>query len=159
MGGEDAIQKSRRETDFTICSIYKVTLCVLVSVHVIVEIHWTYFYLFIYLLEYQCHICWWWPTMDHILSQVRLGIRYLLSTWWTESCCCYKCTRGKKYRIAPFTSKLCVKGYFEIVDEARPLSGFPPTHADIFTKIMKLNKLPNFKVIRALIASKSTFEK
>ena len=37
MGGEDAIQNARRETDFTICSIYKVTLCV----HVIVEIHWT----------------------------------------------------------------------------------------------------------------------
>ena len=45
----------------------------------------------------------------------------------------------------------------EIVDEARPLSGFfRPTHADYFVYgnaflIMKLSKLPNFKVIRALI--------
>ena len=39
---------------------------------------------------------------------------------------------------------------------------FFPTHADFFYRnaflIMKLSKLPSFKVIRALIASQSTFE-
>ena len=31
--------------------------------------------------------------------------------------------------------KLCFKEYYEIVDEARPLSGFFPTHADLFTEM------------------------
>ena len=51
----------------------------------------------------------------------------------------------------------------EIVEEARPLSGFVPTHADSFYTnaflIIKLSKLLSFRVIRALIASQSTFEK
>ena len=55
-----------------------------------------------------------------------------------------------------------LKEYYEIVDEARPLSGFFPTHADFFYGnsflIMKLSKLPSFRAIRALIASQSTFE-
>ena len=59
-------------------------------------------------------------------------------------------------------SKL-LKEYYEIVDEARPLSGYIPTHADFFYRnaflIMKLSKLQSFRVIRALIASQSTFEK
>ena len=46
--------------------------------------------------------------------------------------------------------------YYEIVDDARPLSGFLPTHADFFYGnaflIMKLSKHPSFKV------SQSTFE-
>ena len=48
-----------------------------------------------------------------------------------------------------------LKEYYEIMDEARPLSGFFPTHADFF---MKLSNPPNFRAIRALIASQSTFE-
>ena len=28
-----------------------------------------------------------------------------------------------------------LKEYYEIVDEARPLSGFVPTHADFFTEM------------------------
>ena len=50
-----------------------------------------------------------------------------------------------------------------IVDEARPLSGFVPTHADFLRDyafvIMKLHvsKLPSLRVIRALFASQSTF--
>ena len=56
-----------------------------------------------------------------------------------------------------------LKEYYEIVDEACPLSGFFP-HILIFFYgnaflIMKLSKLPSFRVIRALIASQSTFEK
>ena len=49
-----------------------------------------------------------------------------------------------------------LKEYYEIVDEARPLSGFVPTHADSRNAfiIMKLSKLPSFRVIR-----QSTFEK
>ena len=31
--------------------------------------------------------------------------------------------------------KSYLKEYYEIVDEARPLSGFLPTHADFFTEI------------------------
>ena len=55
-----------------------------------------------------------------------------------------------------------LKEYYEIVDESRPLSGFFPTHADFFYRkafiIMKLSNPPNFRAIRALIASQSTFE-
>ena len=36
------------------------------------------------------------------------------------------------YRIV---SPLALKAYCEIVDEARPLSGFFPTHADLFTEM------------------------
>ena len=39
------------------------------------------------------------------------------------------------------------KEYYEIVDEARPLSGFFPTHAEFFTEMhtMKLSKPPKFQ--------------
>ena len=56
-----------------------------------------------------------------------------------------------------------LKEYYEIVNEARPLSGFFfPTHADIFFYrnafiIMKRSKPPSFRVIRALIAVNSVF--
>ena len=41
---------------------------------------------------------------------------------------------------------LDLKEYYEIVDEARPLSGFFPTHADFNAfLIMKLSKLPKFQ--------------
>ena len=57
---------------------------------------------------------------------------------------------------------LALKEYYEIVDEARPLSGFFPTHAGFFYGnaflIMKLSNPPSFRAIRALIASQSTFE-
>ena len=56
----------------------------------------------------------------------------------------------------------CLKEYYEIIDEAHPLSGFFPTHGDFVYRntflIMKLGKPPSFIVIRALIASQSTFE-
>ena len=56
-----------------------------------------------------------------------------------------------------------LKEYYEIVNEARPLSGFVPTDADFFGRngflIMKLSKLPIFRAIQALVASQSTFEK
>ena len=54
------------------------------------------------------------------------------------------------------------KKYYEIVDEARPLSGLFPTDVDLFTEIMKLSNIPSFRAIRALIhviASQSMFEK
>ena len=31
--------------------------------------------------------------------------------------------------------RFVLKEYYEIVDEARPLSGFFPTHADLFTEM------------------------
>ena len=41
-----------------------------------------------------------------------------------------------------------LKEYYEIVNEARPLSGFFPTDADVLTEIiMKLSKLPSFSFI------------
>ena len=53
-----------------------------------------------------------------------------------------------------FPALLCLKAYYEIVDEARPLSRFFPTHADFFYgnafPIMKLSKPPSFTVIQAL---------
>ena len=57
-----------------------------------------------------------------------------------------------------------LKEYYEIVDKARPLSGFFPHNADFCTEMHFYNretisKLPSFKVNRALIASQSTFEK
>ena len=54
-----------------------------------------------------------------------------------------------------------LKEYYEIVDEARPLSGFFPHMLFFYGNafiIMKLSKLPSFRAIRALIASQSTFE-
>ena len=33
------------------------------------------------------------------------------------------------------TTSTDLKEYYEIVDEARPLSGFFPTHADFFTEM------------------------
>ena len=58
---------------------------------------------------------------------------------------------------------LLLKEYYEIVDEARPLSGFFSPHMLIFYRnvflIMKLCKLQSFRVIQALIASQSTFRK
>ena len=36
--------------------------------------------------------------------------------------------------ILTFCVLLYLKEYYEIVDEARPLSGFFPTHADLFTE-------------------------
>ena len=33
------------------------------------------------------------------------------------------------------TNKLILKEYYEIVDEARPLSGFFPTHDDLITEM------------------------
>ena len=45
-----------------------------------------------------------------------------------------------------FVSNFDSKEYYEIIDDARPLSGFFPLHADFF------------RVIRALIPSQSTFE-
>ena len=57
---------------------------------------------------------------------------------------------------------LVLMEYYEIVDEARPLSGFFPTNADFVYRntfiIMKLSKPPSVRVILALIASQSTFE-
>ena len=57
---------------------------------------------------------------------------------------------------------MLLKEYYEIVDEACPLSGFVHTHADFVYGnafiSMKLSKLPSFRPIRALIASQSTFE-
>ena len=57
---------------------------------------------------------------------------------------------------------LSLKEYYEIVGEARPLSGFflhtclfCYTNAFIINVIMKLSKFPVFRVIRALIASQS----
>ena len=62
---------------------------------------------------------------------------------------------GKLKIQAKYTYYL-LKEYYEIVDEARPLSGFFYTHADFFYRnaflIMKLSKL------RALIVSQSTFQ-
>ena len=57
-----------------------------------------------------------------------------------------------------------LKEYYEIVDEARPLSGFfSPTHADfLLQKCISSHEtkhIASFQVIRALIASQSTFEK
>ena len=52
--------------------------------------------------------------------------------------------------------------YYEIVDEARPLSGFVSTHADFLYRnaflIVKISNPPSLRAIRALIASQSTFE-
>ena len=60
------------------------------------------------------------------------------------------------YIIFSQSVHLLIKEYYKIVDEAR-------THADFFYSyaflIMKLSTLPSFKVIQALIASQSTFEK
>ena len=43
------------------------------------------------------------------------------------------------------------KEYYEIVEKAHPLSGSVSTHADFFYRnafiIMKLSKLPSFKVM------------
>ena len=59
-------------------------------------------------------------------------------------------------------SPAALKEYCEIVNEARPLSGFFPTDADLFYRnaflIMKLYK-ESFRAIHALIAAQSTFEK
>ena len=44
-----------------------------------------------------------------------------------------------------------LKEYYEIVDEARPVSGLFPTYADFVYRnaflIMKVSKLPSFRVI------------
>ena len=70
-----------------------------------------------------------------------------------------------KHNLSAENSTSCLKEYYEVVDEARPLSDFFPTHADFFFTemhfflIMKLSKLRSFREIRALIASQSTFEK
>ena len=39
------------------------------------------------------------------------------------------------YRDYELFRPLILKEYYEIVDEARPLSGFVPTHADFFTEM------------------------
>ena len=51
--------------------------------------------------------------------------------------------------VSKTQAKIYLKEYYEIVDEARPLSGFVPTHADFRNAfiIMKLSKLPSFRVI------------
>ena len=36
---------------------------------------------------------------------------------------------------APVYEALLLKEYYEIAEKARPLSGFFPTHADIFTEM------------------------
>ena len=58
---------------------------------------------------------------------------------------------------------LSLKEYYDIVNEARPLSGISSADSDFLLKnaflIMKLSNLPSFKAIRALIASQWTFEK
>ena len=58
---------------------------------------------------------------------------------------------------------VCLKEYYEIVGESRPLSAFFSKHADFFYRnaflIMKLNNLPSLGAIQALITSQSTFEK
>ena len=66
----------------------------------------------------------------------------------------------------PAVQGLCVmklKEYYEIIGEGRPLSGFFNTHADCCYRnafiIMKLSKIPSFRMIRAVIASQSMFEK
>ena len=45
--------------------------------------------------------------------------------------------------------KKYLKEYYEIVDEARPLSGFFPTHAGNAFLIMKLSNPASFEAIRA----------
>ena len=56
-----------------------------------------------------------------------------------------------------------LKEYYEIVNEARPLSmEFIPKDDFIYRNAilrMKLSNLPSFRTIRAIIASQSTFEK
>ena len=54
-----------------------------------------------------------------------------------------------------------LKECYEIVGESRPLSGFP--HADFLRKCISnheydISNPPSLRAIRALIASKSTFE-
>ena len=71
-------------------------------------------------------------------------------------------TKGTNSNISNSQDWATLKEYYEIVDEAHSLSQFFPTQADLFYGnafiIMKLSKLPSFKVIQALIASQSTFE-
>ena len=61
-----------------------------------------------------------------------------------------------------YIKNLCLKEYYEIEGESRPLSGFFLTHADFVYRnaflIMKQAILPSFRAILALIASQSTFE-
>ena len=60
------------------------------------------------------------------------------------------------------TCRKYLNEYYEIVGESRPLSGFFPTHADFcIHKCISNHETsnpPSFRVIRALIASQSTFE-
>ena len=40
--------------------------------------------------------------------------------------------RMRRGKLTVKDSRITLKEYYEIVDEARPLSGFVPTHADFF---------------------------
>ena len=71
---------------------------------------------------------------------------------------------NNQYQLFSSFLQLILKEYYDIVNEARHLSGFFPTHADLFYRnafiIMKLRHLPSFRAIRAtIVASQSTFEK
>ena len=72
----------------------------------------------------------------------------------------YMLVLGKE--VYNLCEEVSLKEYYEIIDEARPLSWFFPTHADFVYGntflIMKLSNPPSFRAIRALIASQSTFE-
>ena len=47
-----------------------------------------------------------------------------------------RCEQGAvKKQLILIHLRKCLKEYYEIVDEARPLSGFFPTHADFFTEM------------------------
>ena len=76
---------------------------------------------------------------------------------------------SQKYTAHKYTAhktrmlSIWLKEYYEIVNEARPLSGFFSHGCWFFYRnaflIMKPSKLPSFRAIRALSASQSTFEK
>ena len=71
--------------------------------------------------------------------------------------------RGTSVKYCCYSEFEKLKAYYEIINEARPLSGFFPTNADYLKIksfiIMKLSNLPSFRAIRALFASQLTFEK
>ena len=63
--------------------------------------------------------------------------------------------------IETYHNTYSLKEYYEIVNEARSLSGFFPHKLSFYGNaflIMKLSKFQSSKAIRALIASQSTFE-
>ena len=69
---------------------------------------------------------------------------------------------GISTRVSISLLSLTLNEYYEMVGDSRPLSGFLPTHADLFYRnafiIMELSNPPSFRAIRAVIASQSTFE-